>query len=437
MRSISFYRRLVSLSLALLMTAVVGSLPAAAEMPPAAAGGQAVPLAELLAAARERSSVLGEKQAELAAAEARTRSAAALADPVVESRWANDSLDRLNLGREPMSVVELGVRQDLPFPGKRGARRQAARAASRLAGAELQQTSAELELRVRSLYAQLYAYDREVVALDAAHELLELLAATATSRYGTGETEQEAVLKVQLRLSLHDERREQVIAARAETAAALRRMVELPELALPAVEALPAVPALASDLAARAANGAPAVALAEARLAAAEEAVRLAGLDFKPDFMTGAAVGYRRSLDPMVTLSFGVRVPAWQRSRQEPELAAAEATRDGARAALSAARAAVAEEVERLQAIARRLDAEERLVHEAVLPLASTTLDAARSAYLAARGDFSTVIEDYDVWLEARVRSAALEAERFTVWARAQALTAAAPPSTAAEGVMP
>jgi hypothetical protein len=41
--------------------------------------------------------------------------------------------------------------------------------------------------------------------------------------------------------------------------------------------------------------------------------------------------------------------------------------------------------------------------------------------------DFSTVIEDFQMWLEARAQMAAREAERFGTWAELQSLVAPAP----------
>jgi outer membrane protein TolC len=72
---------------------------------------------------------------------------------------------------------------------------------------------------------------------------------------------------------------------------------------------------------------------------------------------------------------------------------------------------------------------EEQIVRyeESLVPQTSLAFDAARSAYLGGRGDFSTVIEDLNLWLEARAGLARREADRFAVLARLDALTAPAP----------
>jgi hypothetical protein len=58
-------------------------------------------------------------------------------------------------------------------------------------------------------------------------------------------------------------------------------------------------------------------------------------------------------------------------------------------------------------------------------------LDAARSAYLAQRADFSTVLEDFDLWLDARRGLARREADRYSTWAELDALLHSAPEAPA------
>ena len=48
-------------------------------------------------------------------------------------------------------------------------------------------------------------------------------------------------------------------------------------------------------------------------------------------------------------------------------------------------------------------------------------------ATVPGRGDFSTVVEDFNLWLEARVQLARREADRFAAWAGLEALTGGQP----------
>ena len=80
-------------------------------------------------------------------------------------------------------------------------------------------------------------------------------------------------------------------------------------------------------------------------------------------------------------------------------------------------------EAARLEAEWQRADGQVARYEQTIVPRSSMAFDAARSSYLVGRGDFSTVIEDFDLWLEARTGLARREADRFATWAEVQAVT--------------
>jgi outer membrane protein TolC len=326
------------------------------------------------------------------------------------------------------------VWQSLPYPGKREARRQVARAEVGVRADELAQLRRALSAEVRTLYARIWALDRERGALDAAAELLDMLAATAAARYGVGETEQEAVIKAQLEVTRLGERRDDLIGERASLVAGLNRLLDQPgRAALGEVEALPAVapPPLPWEEAALA--GSSEVAVRRAGVVAAERRLDAARLDLRPDFSTGAGVGLRGGLDPVVTLRFGVEWPLWRKTKQEPMIRAAEHELGMARAQLRDAEAMTRAEAARLQAEWERAGNQLVRYREALVPQTSAAVDAARFAYLAGRGDFSTVVEDFELWFEARTELARREADRFATWAKLEALVGGAEPGSGTE----
>ena len=67
------------------------------------------------------------------------------------------------------------------------------------------------------------------------------------------------------------------------------------------------------------------------------------------------------------------------------------------------------------------------LYREALVPQTEAALDAARSSFMTDRVDFSTVIEDFQMWLEVRAQLAAREAERFGTWAELQSIVSYTP----------
>ncbi len=228
-----------------------------------------------------------------------------------------------------------------------------------------------------------------------------------------GEAEQEAVLKAQLEVSRLAERADDLRLARAAGLAALNRWLNLPgESDVGEVRELPQpidLPVSAEPLEERA----PEMAVARALAALAEERLAAARLALKPDFAGAAGVGLRGELDPLVLLSFGIELPWRKEQRQRPEIVAAALELEAAHRELEDVRAMVRSDLVRL-ALAREVaDRQVLLYREAILPRTSAALDAARAAYLAGRADFSNLVEDFRLWLEARVELARREHDAY------------------------
>jgi outer membrane protein TolC len=386
-------------------------------------------VAEALAGAPSVSAL----RARVAAANAAVGPASSLPDPMVEAMLQNVGVRGLTVGSAEMSMAGVEVRQPLLWPGKRRARRAAAEAETRIAGAELASGQREVAARIRSIGADLYAVDREQRALAAGGELLGMLAATVSTRYGAGQADQEAVLKQRVALARVQERLDDLAAERrtmmAELAGLLgRRPGELSGR----VAVLPAVASPAGSWEDLAAAASPNVAVKRATVASAEQRLTLARLESRPNAFVGGAYGYRGDLDPVVTVRLGLELPLWNRGRLAPLRRVAEYEVESARQELRAAEAEARAQAAQLQA---RWDAAEQQIaryQNAILPQTADALDAARAGYLAGRGDFSTVIEDFNAWLDARAQLARREADRYGTWASLQALAAEAPVNPAA-----
>jgi outer membrane protein TolC len=256
--------------------------------------------------------------------------------------------------------------------------------------------------------------------------LVDLLSTTAAARYSAGGGDQESILKAQLQLSRVGEELDDLDAERAAMVAELNRWLDLPgDNPLGDVAELPAVGAPGGPLEAAALEASPEVRIARAAVAAAERRLDVARLDLKPDFVPSAGIASRGSLGPVLTLRFGIELPFRKGQKQEPMIRSAEQELEMARRELRDAEAMVRAETARLAARWRQSELQIVRFRQAVVPQSSATLDAARASYIAGRGDFSTLVEDFDLWLEARVQLARREADRFSAWAGLQRLTGA------------
>jgi outer membrane protein TolC len=248
-------------------------------------------------------------------------------------------------------------------------------------------------------------------------------------RYSAGVGEQEAAVKAQLAVSRLDERLDDVAAERKGLVAAMNRYLDRPgDAPLGSVTTLPeaVVPPMPWETVV--AENAPEVAVRRAEVQASERRLRVARLELRPDFLAGAGLGFRGSKDPAVTLRLGMDLPLWSAQRQLPLIRAAEQDLEASRQALRDAEAGARAEAARLEANWRRSDRQVTRYAQSIVPQTSLALDAARSSYMAGRGDFSMVIEDFNLWLEARTGSAQRVTERFTTWAELQAVIGSSSP---------
>jgi outer membrane protein, heavy metal efflux system len=407
-----------------ILAVILAAARAAAQ--PAAPDRDALPapgVEALVAEALERAPSLAAARARVAAAREMIAPAGALPNPMVELALTDVSFPRFTVGNDEMSMLGPEVRQAFPSPGKRRAARDAQRALGDVLNADLELSYRMLAAQVRTVYARVYALDRERQALVAARELLDMLAATVTSRYAVGDAEQEAVIRTQLEGSRVAERTDDLGAERAVLVAALDRLLDRsggPPLG--AIASLPAAPAPPLPWESGAVAGSAGVATRRAAVAAAERRVESARIDSRPDLFLGAGLGLRGQYDPVVSLRFGVELPLWQKERQHPMVRAAALELEMTRAELRDAEAAARSEAARLAAEWTRAERQITRYRQAILPQTSAAVDAARASYLAGRGDFDTVVADFREWLDARTALAVREADRFAVWAELQAL---------------
>lgn len=382
----------------------------------------APPLDELIQLAFAHSPSVAALRARLDAARQMAR-VPGLPNPVLEVMAQDAGFPKWTVGEMEMSMVQVGVTQSFPPLGRIGAQRDAGRADADTRGAELDGVQRQVAAQVRTLYGRLYALDQEGEALRGGSSLLRSLANAAMDRYKANETEQEAVLKAQLSSSRLTERMNDLDAERAGTVAALNRLLDRPgDEPIGRVPSLPEVQVPDSGWAALAVRQSPEVQARRAAVEAAQQRVRLARTGYWPEVMAGGDIGFRGRLDPVVGFRLGVTLPLWETRRTRFEVQAATAELEMAREEQRDTEAMVRSTAARLNAEWRRSEDQVRLYREALIVQSQAALDAAQSSFLADRVDFSTVIEDFQMWLDARAELASREAERFGTWAELEAL---------------
>ncbi|MEW5982559.1 MAG: TolC family protein [Acidobacteriota bacterium] len=392
--------------------------------------GQAQPAAEpveqLVARALARAPSIAARRTRIDAATTALAASDALPDPMVEFEYRAGGFPRYTIGTEPGSMLGASVRQSLLSTGRRASRRAVADAEIDQSLADLTFWATTLATSVRTLYARLFAIDRERETLEDARELLKMLEATATARYAAGESDQASVLRVQLEQSRLGERIADLENDRVAVQAALNRLMdEPPETQLSTARELPSPAAETGTAAGRISlDGSPEIAVRKAQIAVASERVAAAKQELRPSWSVGVGLFWQGGWDRMATFNVGVELPFWKKRKELPLIAAAEHRKRAAELDLADTSAGLQAEVLRLVEARKTAEAQIGRYESAILPQNSAALDATRTSYLVGRGDFVSVLEEFRNWIEIRVGLARRQADRYAAEVRLAALLA-------------
>src|SRR5574341_1341931 len=172
-------------------------------LPTAPETGRRVPddtlrLAEAVSVARSANPMLRAARLKADAAAERIPQAGALPDPELQLGLMNRMVSSFGSTVDPMTMNQLQLTQELPWPGKLG---NASERARRLAEAErLDAQDAELMLvaRVKNVYYQIAYMDRALAIMGHSRDLLRDFVQVSQSMYAVGSGLQQDVLQAQV-----------------------------------------------------------------------------------------------------------------------------------------------------------------------------------------------------------------------------------------------
>jgi cobalt-zinc-cadmium efflux system outer membrane protein len=264
--------------------------------------------------------------------------------------------------------IRFGIEQTFEYPGKRGLRAEIGRQGEALAAAELDRVRLLLSARVKKAYWTAVFAGSAAAALGRSADQLDALLEDVQARYQTGAAAYADVLRIRAeKARLRNQALEQAKdkrAAELELEALLGNPPGEPaELSTP----LPFVP-LAVDAAAlleRARAALPAFRIAALGAERASSAVKLAGLERRPDFLAGFLLP---SLRPNAWgVSFGLTLPFLRPGRARGAEMEAAAEAEAARLAAAAVETRVRTSVESSYAAAKSAEDQVRVYETSLL----------------------------------------------------------------------
>lgn len=314
----------------------------------------------------------------------------------------------------------LSASQKLHWFGKLNTRGNLAEAQTNVARAHLAAVELATIARVKRAYYELYYLQKATSITEAEQKLLADIRNVANTRYKTGRTSQQDVLRAELEISKTENDllrlRQQVASARAR----LGRILHVaPQTELQALDELhpELAPRDLESLQQQAVKARPELHAQLAAVARDRRAVDLARLDYKPDVTVGfswidvAASG----ISPVANgqdaflLNAGVNLPIY-RQRLDASVRSAEAKAVSTAREYDAMRDATLEEVTDLFAQAQSQQDMLKLFQGDILPKARQTLEVSSQAYNVGDVDFLQLIDNWRQLLRYEVTYRRLEA---------------------------
>lgn len=328
--------------------------------------------------------------------------AGTLADPRLSFNMLNLPVDSFSLTQEPMTQLQVGLSQALPFPGKLDLKAEIATHLANAALADAEEAGIALAAGVRRAWWELFYIDRALDTVRRNQSLMRRLVAVAQSKYRTGQGLQQDVLLAQLELSRLLDTEIRVKAMRRTAVERLNVLMDRPSgtaVMLPArvSETLPELEdeEYYRDLAA----GRSRLVAQASRLEAARSRVALAERDYYPDFRVAAGYGVRRGtraggddLPDLASLMVSMNLPLHTAARQDNAVDQRQAELMREEFVLRDLRNRIAEEVALAVVDYRRARQQSGLLADGILPQARQTVDSMLAGYKVNKVDFLNLV---------------------------------------------
>ncbi len=241
---------------------------------------------------------LGEIKARAEALAAVPEQAGALPDPTVNVGLLNVPTSSFNLHQEDMTMMEMGVSQTIPFPGKRALREKVAEHEAMASAESVEEARLRLTRDVKLNWWRLFYYDRTLKLLNEAEGFFQQLIDIAQANYKVGKGAQQEVMMAQLELSKLKSETLDFLGQRGAESAKLNALLDR-DVGTPLIipgETTFKLPELAgAKLQDKSLLARPLFAQHGRMLEAAKAKVELAQSDFYPDFTVGGGYAFRQN----------------------------------------------------------------------------------------------------------------------------------------------
>jgi len=328
-----------------------------------------------------------------------------------------EGVDRFSLSSEPMTMQRIGVMQEFPNNAKRGARVEVARGRIALSEAQIRITRLTVLRETAAAWIARDTVEPQLALIDGLYGENRLFDAAVRARIAGGKGSAMDAVAARQEAAMIDARRDELIARRQQSIAALKRWVG-PRADAPLEGNAPNWP-IVHDTLAHALHRHPELAIFDPKAQVLDAEVAEARADKKPDWALELAYQKRGAqFGDMATVQVSFDLPVFAATRQDPKIAARLAEREGVDAEREAVMREHASMLEADFAEYQRLDKAVRRQREVLLPLAGEKVNLALAEWRGGKGDLANLAMARRERIEAELMALALEGERQKMAAR-------------------
>jgi cobalt-zinc-cadmium efflux system outer membrane protein len=324
-----------------------------------------------------------------------------LPDPTLRFGALYLPTNSFSLQQSDFTMMEVGISQEIPFPGKLALREKIAEQEALAAADSVDEARLRLVREVKQSWWRLFYYDRALNVLDEAQHFFQQLIDIAQAKYKVGKGTQQDVLLAQLELSrLKEEKLELVSLSHGQNArinALLDRAAETPvQIPSEAEFKLPVI--VESALQDKALQIRPLFAQHRKMLDAGLAKVDLAQKGFYPDFTVGAFYDARQntpsgqSRSDFASVQLSINVPIYAGRKQAKAV-------DQRQSELLQAQYALHDDHRKIQAeiVAKAAEYQQTkekllLLEHEIIPQAQQTVNSLLAGYQVSQTDFTDLL---------------------------------------------
>jgi cobalt-zinc-cadmium efflux system outer membrane protein len=326
-----------------------------------------------------------------------------LPDPVISFNALNLPVDTFDTRQEPMTQIQVGISQTLPFPGKLTLREQAAAFEAAAALQNVTEARWWLQKNVKTIWWGIFYLDHALQIIDSNQTLLRQFIQITRTKYEVGEGLQQEVLLAQLELSKLLDQQIKFEGSRRNLAAQLNVLLDRPanlEIMLPdsVDEKLPAIMAEAG-LYQRAESARALLEAQRENINAAQARLDLAEKDYFPDLDVGAAYGARddtlsgQERADFLSMRLSVSVPVFLADKQAKAVDQRTSELMQQRYALQDQWNQVRGQISQAHSDYRRAREQSELFKTGIIPQARQTVASMLSGYQVNKVDFLNLLQ--------------------------------------------